>query len=294
MHTARQTEIRRTKRMVTKLWAAIVTLGLAVVLSAAACGDGGGDEGGSPTAQPTDTGLSTVGPTAAASPSIQPTQQVAASAACQALTALKTYRYISNLTLQVPEEPVPPEERPTPAATLTRDIEGAYLFEYDIDGAVVAPDRLDVQITGGTQNPFGIIIIGDQRWISLEGEWRESPQTVVPYQPMDVCNALFPELNLDQARGEKTTVNDVNALHYVLPATPSGQTIATIFGPTSDMAILMQTMDIEVWTAEKDGWPVEMDIQSKGVYANGRQLQAHIHIELRDINDKDIRVEPPV
>jgi len=292
MNSARQTEIRRPKRMVTKLWATIVTLGLTVVLFAA-CG-GGGDEGGSPTAQPTDTGLSTVGPTAAASASVQPTQQVPASAACQALASLKTYRYVSNLTLQVPEEPVPPEERPTPAATITRNIVGAYLFEYDIDGSVVAPDRLDAQITSGTQNPFDIIIIGGQRWVSLEGEWRESAQAVVPYQPMDVCNALFPELNLDQAQGEKTTVNDVKALHYVLPATPSGQTIATIFGATSDMAILMQTMDIEVWTAEKDGWPVEMDIQSKGVYANGRQLQTHIHIELRDINDKDIRVEPPV
>jgi len=294
MNSACQTEIRRLGRRVTKLWAAFVALGLIVAL-AAGCG-GGGEEGVSPTAQTTAEASSTLAPTTEVSSTTQPTQQATTSAACQALASLKSYRYISKMTLEVPEEVIPfAEGEPTPVATITREIQGRYYFDYNIDASVVAPDRLDSQITAGTQDPFGIIIIGDQRWVSLAGQWTEAnPQTVVPYQPMDVCNALFPELSLDQAQGEKETFNDVAARHYVFTATPSGQTIAAIFGATSDMAILMQTMNVEVWVAEKDGWPVQMDIQSNGHYINGRQLQAHVHIELRDINNKDIKVEPPI
>jgi hypothetical protein len=230
------------------------------------------------------------------SPTLQPTAQAATSAACQALASLQSYRYVTNVTLEVPQETVPfSEGQPTPVATLTRDIKERIYFEYNIDASFVAPDRVDAQINPGTGNPFGIIIIGDSRWMSLEGQWRESgPQAVVPYQPMDVCNALFPELNLDQTQGEKETVNNVSARHYAFPATPSGQAIATIFGATSDMAILMQTMNVEVWVAEKDGWPVRMDIQSTGLYADGHELRGHVRIELRDVNNKDIRVEPPI
>ena len=293
MNSACQTEIRRPRRRATKLWAALVALGLTVIL-AAGCG-GGEEEGASPTAQTTVEASSTIAPTTEVSSTTQPTQQAVTSAACQALASLKSYRYISQMTLEVPEEVIPfAEGEPTPVSTITRDIEGRYYFDYNQDGAFVAPDRLETQITAGTQEPFGLIIIGDEKWVSLAGQWQATnPQTVVPYQPMDVCNALFPELSLDQAQGEKVTVNDVEARHYVFTATPSGQTIATIFGPTSDMAILMQTMNAEVWVAEKDGWPVQMDIQSNGHYAAGRQLQAHIHIELRDINNEDIKVEPP-
>ena len=289
MISARQTEIRRPERRAAKLWAALVALGLIVAL-AVAC-DGGGDGEASPTAQPTDTGLSTVGPTAAASATTQPVT----APACQALASLTSYRYVSKMSLEVPEEIVTPSAgQPTPAATITRNFEGRFGFDYNIDASFVAPDRLDAQIQGGTQEPFGMIIIGDQTWVSLAGEWRETGPEVPPYNPLDICSALFAELNLDQAQGEKETVNDVKALHYVFSGTPTGQAIATIFGATSDMAILMQTMDVEVWLAEKDGWPVEMDLQSKGLYIDGHQLQAHIHIELRDINDKDIRVDPPI
>jgi hypothetical protein len=276
---------------VTKLWAALVALALAVALGTG-CGGGGG---ASPTVQPTAAASSTIQPTAQASSTIPPTQQVATSAACQALTSLKSYRYLTNLTLAVPEETVPfPEGQPTPVSTITRDIQGAFYFDYNIDASFIAPDRLDAQISSGTTVPFEVIIIGDNHWVLMEEQWRGSPQTNVAYQPMDICNALFPQLNLDQAQGEKETVNGVAARHYVFPAMPSGETMATIFGAQSDMAILFQTMDAEVWVAEKDGWPVRMDIQGKGIYATGRELQTHIRVELRDINNKDIKIEPPM
>lgn len=111
---------------------------------------------------------------------------------------------------------------------------------------------------------------------------------------MDVCNSIFSELNLDQAQGEKETVNNVPARRYAFPGTPSGQAMVTMFGPESDVTILMPTMNVEVWVAEDGGWPVQMDMQSSGLYASGRELRVHVRVELRDVNNKDIRVEPPL
>lgn len=291
MNSARQTEIRRLDRRLTKLWAALVALGLAAAL-AVAC-NGGGEGEGSPTVQPT--GGTTAQPTAEGSLTPGPTGQATTSAPCQALASLKSYRYVSNVTLESPEEIVPfTEGQPTPVATLTRDFQGPFQFEYNIDASLVVPDRIDAMIDTGTGDSSNLIFIGDKQWILQEGQWREGgAQYGLPYKPIDVCNALFAELSLDQAQGEKETVNDVAARHYAFPATPPGQAVATIFGPQSDMAVLFQAMNVEVWVAEKGGWPVRMDIQGSGLYSDGRELRAHLRVELRDANNKDIKVEPP-
>jgi hypothetical protein len=288
MRSARQTETRRLRRSLTNAWAAVLALALAATLAAACNGGGGG--GGTATVQPTIEG-SPIG-----SPIPQSTEQAATNPACQALASLKTYRYISNLELRSPEALVTPTEgQPTPVSTLTRDYTGDVSFDYDIDASFVAPDSVDAIVSTQAGEPLNIIAIGGTTWLqSASGQWQESPEpTGVPYQPLEICNAIFPQLNLEQV-AEKDTVNDISAQHYVLPDTPSGQAFATIFGASSDMAILFQTMDVEVWVTDDGGWPVKMDILGSGLYANGRQLSAHITIELRDINNKDIKVEPPI
>ena len=280
MNGASQTRIRQPKRRLTKLWIVLVALGLTA--SVAAC-NGGGDGGSSPTAQPTGS----------ATP--QPTGQAATSAACQTLASLDRYRYVSNLSLESPEELVPSSEgQPTPVATLTREYVGLFDFDYNTDASWVAPDRVEASISAAG-SPLNLVIIGDRHWVTLAGEWREvGPEYVLGYGPLEVCNAIFPEIDLTQAQGEKETVNGVSALHYTFADTPTGQAMAAIFGPQSDEAILFQTMNVEVWVAEKDGFPVRMDIEASGLYGDRRELKGQLRIELRDINADDIEVEPPI
>jgi hypothetical protein len=284
MKGASQLKTHGRRRGLPGLWAVLLALGLAAAL--AAC-NGGGDGNNSPTAQPTGEG----------SPPAQSTPQAATSAACQALTSLDKYRFASNVTLESPEEPVPEGEgQPTPVATLTRTFgAGPFMFNYNVDGSVIPPDKVEVLTNaGGETLPLGIVVIGDRSWATVGDVWQEvGPGYPVPYQPLDVCNAFFPEIDLNQAQGEKETVNGVSALHYTLADVPSGQSWGLIF-PESDMAILFQTMDVEVWLAEEDGWPLRMDIQSSGLYSDRRELTGHILVELRDINADDIKVEPPI
>jgi len=266
-----------------RLWAALFALGLVAAL--AAC-NGGGDGDNSPTAQPTGTG----------SPGPQPTEQAATSPACEALASLDKYRYVTNVTLESPEEIVlEGEGQPPPVATLTRPFTGRFLFDYNIDASLIPPDRVGAEITAGVGEPFNIVVIGDRHWITVGGQWQEAgAQYVVPYQPLEVCNALFPQIDLEQAQGEAETVNEVKAQHYTLADIPAGSSMALIFGAESDMALLFQSVDVELWVAEEDGWPVRMDIQTSGLYGDRRELKGHIRFELRDINADDIKVEAPI
>lgn len=282
MDSANQMPTRKPERGLAKLWGVLAGLGLVAALMAAC--NGGGDN--SPTVQPTGE----------APTSPQPTQQATTSAACQALASLDKYRYVSNVSLESPEEFAPSGEgEPTPATTMTREFTGPFLFEYNIDASLVSPDRVSAEMRVGVGEPFNIIIVGDRHWITVGSDWQEvGAQYVVPYRPLEICNAIFPEIDLSQAQGEKESVNGVSALHYTFAGTPSGQAMASIFGPESDMDILFQDMNVEVWVTEKDGWPVKMDIQTSGLYGDRRELTGHLQIELRDISKGDITVEPPI
>jgi len=261
-------------RRLTKAWGALAIVGLLTAL-AAACGGGGEPEGeGSATPPP---------------------GQDAALAPCQALQGLETYRYSSSVKLESPEPEEPPAEgRPTPISTLTREFTGPFLFEYNTEASFVAPDRTETSITG-PGNPFSTIVIGSQAWVQMGGQWRPTAQPpLVPYSPSNICEAVLPDLDLSQIEPQEEKVNNVKSLRYSFSQVSSPQTMARIFGSGSDMDILLKTLDVEVWLAEKDDWPVRMDISGSAVYADGRELRVHISVDVRDANNGDIRVEPPL
>jgi len=85
----------------------------------------------------------------------------------------------------------------------------------------------------------------------------------------------------------------VKSFHYTLPQVHSEQAWAKIFGPESDLDILLKQLDVDLWLAEKGNWPVRMEIRSSGFYADGRELRAHLLVAPKDVNSDDIRVEPP-
>jgi hypothetical protein len=273
-HRRRPLAVRR----LTKAGGLLVIAGLLIAL-AAACG-GGGEEG-SPTPPPTGT------------PS--PTGQDSALAPCQALQNLKTYRYTVNLDLESTEPTeTPPAAPPTATGTAIPESPAPRQFTYLIDASFVAPDRTEAVITAGSQAPLTMIAIGDQVWVQLAGNWRPTPeQPGVPYMPSDICQAILPDLDLSQVEPQEEQVNDVKSLSYTFSQVSSPESMAKIFGAGSDMDILIKTLDVKLSLAEKDGWPVHLDISGSGLYADGGELRVHLSIDVRDANSGDIQVEPP-
>lgn len=263
-------------RRLAKAWGVLAVVGLLTAL-AVACGGGGEPEG-------------------EGSPTLPPTGEDAALAPCRALQNLKAYRYSLELTLESSESAeTPAEVQPTPTIALTPQYTAAVRFEYAIDAAFVTPDRTEAVITAGSEDSFMMIAIGDQAWVELAGNWRAAPaQTKIPYRPLDICEAVLFNLDLSQVEPQEEKVNDVKTLHYTFSQAPSPEAMAKIFGPGSDMDILIKTLDVELWLTEKDEYPVRLDIGGSGLYADGRELRVHVSIDVRDANSGDIRVEPPL
>jgi len=213
-------------------------------------------------------------------------------APCLALESLNTYRYSVQLKMESPE----PTESPTvtPTTGITRPYTGDFVFDYQIDADFVAPDRTEALIDSGV-GELPMIVIGQEVWIRLgEGSWTQ-PQypTPLPYRPPDICQGRFPELALSLVEPAEEEPNDVKALRYTLPEVPAGQAMAKIFGPDSDMTLLISELDVDVWLAKKDGWPVRMEISGNGLYGDGRELRVHLLVDVKDANSGDIKVERP-
>jgi len=233
-------------------------------------------------------------------PGESPTPEGTASPPCEAVEELKSYRYTVHLLVESPEPPEnPTTPLPTPSTTITRTIAHPVIFDYTIDASYVAPDRLDamttekVHATGETRE-LPIVIIGDRRWYKLADSWLEDPRVPLSYLPTDICSAIFPDLDLSQAEPGRESVNGVEALHYSLADVFSEQGMARIFGPGSEMDILLKRLNVELWLAEDGGWPARMKVRSSGFFGDGREFRVELTVDLRDVNSADIKVEPPI
>jgi hypothetical protein len=262
-------------RGLTKAWQLLAIVGLLIAL-AAACGDGGE-------------------PQAEGSATPAPTVEDGALAPCQALQALEAYRYTVELRLESPEpSDTPDEPQPTPTSTIVRSFDGDFLFEYTIETSFVAPDRFDARLTTGEEEPVAVITIGAEVWALAPSGWKvaDAPYTI-PYQPLTICEAVLADLDLSAAEPQEEKANDVDTLHYTFAEVHSEQAWAKIYGPGSDLDILLKELDVELWLSEKDNWPVRMKLSSSGLYGDGRELLVDLLMDIRDANSADIRVEPP-
>ncbi|MDP2950333.1 MAG: hypothetical protein Q8P22_12450 [Chloroflexota bacterium] len=263
-----------------------LALATAVALAAVvavACGGGGSPTPASPTAIPTTGEATTLAP-------------------CSALEAFKTYRFTSHLKLESPQPSGESTPLPQPTATAEEGATatparghqfiGPFLWDYQVDADFVAPNRISAVITGGAF-PLPIIVIGNEGWAQVDGRWLERPGEVIPYQARDVCQALFLELNLSAVQSQSETVNGTETLHYSLSGVAKGEALAKIIGPDSDPNYLIQKISVDVWLAEKGGWPARMEIRGSGFYADGRELRMELVIDIKDVNNKKIKVEPP-
>ena len=83
-------------------------------------------------------------------------------------------------------------------------------------------------------------------------------------------------------------------LHCTFSQVSSEQARAKIRGAGSDLDILLKKLDVDLWLAEKENLPVRIDTDGSGLCGDGRELRAHLLLDIRNANSGDIRVEPPL
>ena len=172
-------------------------------------------------------------------------------------------------------------------------------FAFDVEGAFVAPDRTQVKVKGklGTLDlQEETITIGGRTWVRGDGGWEEGEAT---FGSGDFSPASFLEdFDADELRvlkPTKETVNGVRSLRYKIGRADIEELakLGALFGGEGGVEDLPKTFDIDLWLAEEGRWPVRLVMSATGE-AEGGEFNFEFSMDVTDVNDESIEIEPPV
>ena len=279
-----------------------LTLGMIV-----ACGgdsDDGGDNTGVTTTQSQTTSSQTTAgittsatqsaPTGAQSPS-GTSGSLDVGSLAENLEDVESFRF--NLSLKMdfdmPQGGTGSQEDAAAAAMLM-----ALLGNIQAEGAFVAPDRTHVEMTIFGMN-VETIQIGSESWINDGSGWVVDDGTGSFSTPFDMSSPasfpfeLIPEEELEGAETSREEVNgfDTTRYHFDKEALAA---MAEAEGDTLGMADLseMDTLDMDVWITD-EGIPVKVFLEAEGE-SEGSQIAIALELNLTDLNDDSIEIEPPL
>ncbi len=144
---------------------------------------------------------------------------------------------------------------------------------------------------GGTME---IIIVGQDQWINLDGEWMYSQASPDEMDDFGMGMIFTPdEIFSGAANGDydyvgKEKINGIRTKHYRFDLDPAQ---AADFGDVTDMT----EGQADVWVADEPNlphFPVKLVIVTKGEIEDGVQGTATIEMEITDVN-APITIEPP-
>lgn len=251
-----------------------MTVALVITLVAVACGGGDGSEGRGRLASGSEGGL----------------------AACQALEKVERYRYTFEYRIFSPQPETPLDESlvGSPSFAMPPN-DGTFDFPQEYQGSVVSPDRLHLVVKNPEQPDLEFIYIGEQVWNRLGNRWLQNVASgggTVPFPPELVCDAVMRSPDFGRTAPAEEELDGISTLHYRLDRVDS-DTAGVLLGAQSDMGRLLKVYELDVWLTQ-DGLPARLETRSEGTYPSGRKLTIEIIFEVRDVNDKDVEVEPPI
>jgi hypothetical protein len=265
------------------LAAVLILLG-AVVLSA--CGGGGKEEEAAGERAPEAAATAAVAPsaTAAATAPVAPEEGTAeaTSAPVDAFAKLQSYHMKMHFVLQGTATETP--------GSLTMDLEGAY----------VAPDRTQAHVSaslGDLKLEEESISVGGQTWLKTGDNWVEGePQfQLSDLSPASLLEGLGPD-QLRLLKPEKETVNGVDSLRYSIDRADveTLQSLGALLGQNGDLENLPEEFSVDLWLAEDGGWPVRLTMTASGTMNGSEEMSLDFSMDITDVNDPDISIEPPV
>lgn len=212
--------------------------------------------------------------------------------ACKAPSDVKTFRFTIVMKMDIPElrEARGDHEGQGALGALM----GA-LTDLEMQGAYVAPDRSEVRMKLGTDE-MAVITIGDKQWTRIDKTgWTQSPASgeATPFSPATLCEEGFGDLDLGTLKGKEETVNGVKTLHYHLDKADM-ETLARLFGGLEEeLQNMPDKFEADIWLAKDGNWPVKMNVKASGKDEQKRDFSVEVRMEVKDLNDSSIKIEPP-
>jgi len=238
-----------------------------------ACGGGGKEE----------EAVKDKAPEAAATAAATPEEGAAdvAIAPAEAFAELESYRVKMSLTMEGTTAEAP--------GTLALDLEGAF----------VAPDRSQIHASARLDDlelEEESITIGEQTWVKTGDNWVEGePEFQLgDFSPGSLLEELGPE-QLRLLKPSNETVNGVDSLRYDIDQADveTLRSLGALLGQGGGLENLPAEFNVGLWLAEDGGWPVRVTMTARGVMDSGDEMSIDFSMDVTDVNDPDIKIEPP-
>jgi hypothetical protein len=220
-----------------------------------------------------------------------PRGQGAVAVSCDGIEKLPAYRYTVKLRLDRPQAAAQPgAETPTPAPLTA--LAGALqnLFsDFTLDGAFISPGRSQA-ILRFEGEELELRLIDKKSWLRAGATWQQDESQDIGFMtPVAVCQEVVTEIapSLGSVEPAGELLNGIQSSHYRLDETQL-QRLPEVLGES-----LPQHYVVDVWLARDGRWPVALDIESSDVNEKGQPLGFSFTMNIRDIGDRGISIEPP-
>lgn len=217
-------------------------------------------------------------------------------ASCQPLSKVERFRYIFDFKIESPQPQGSVDETAVgdPPFAINPTDESVTIQQV-YNGSFIRPDRYMIRIETQSEEdaaPIELVFIGEESWLNAGDQWLPGGGPNA-FPPLLICESILSGVDLTGLAVSAETIDGQPVSHFRLEETQLN--IAAVipgFGPLSDMGRLLKTSSVDIWLAE-EGWPARLEVGSKGAYPSGREMLMEISLEFKDINAKDIKIEPP-
>jgi hypothetical protein len=172
----------------------------------------------------------------------------------------------------------------------------ALLSDVEIHGAVVAPDKSEMQMTlGESGRTMGEVVIGERAWFSSGEEWTETPggaPDVSLLSPEKLSGSIIDEKAFAGAEPAREKLNGVDALHYSQSQSGLGS-LSELLGIGEPQSAVPVETKTDLWLTEDGRYPIKLMIDAGGKDAEGRDISVQLEMDVTDLNDPGIDISPP-
>lgn len=212
---------------------------------------------------------------------------------CDGIEELDSYRYALRLQLDAPAFDDPqPEASPGPIDPFAEAL-SAFFSDLQLEGAYVAPDRTLVTLEFENEE-LEWRQIGDRGWVRFGDEWEEqAASSNGGLTPEVVCQDIIADLagSLQGVEREEDSINGVDAYHYSLDRSDIEELPDLL--QSESLPDLPEDVQFDIWLARDGLWPVKVALSASDEDENGEPIELNMEMELLDVNDDGIEIEPP-
>lgn len=214
---------------------------------------------------------------------------------CDTFANVESYRFSVDLMLDVPAFEDEPSQTADPL-TAFADALTSLFADMQIQGAYSAPDRSQV-IMSYEGREIEWRSIGDQAWVGFEDRWEPLADTESGdglLTPEVVCDDIVLNIahSLSDSQFETETVNEIETFHYSVDIDDLEELPPLLADP--DLGDLPDDLTFDVWLAQDGLWPVRVNLESSDTDATGETVSLSLDMQVRDVNDEGILIDPPV